>query len=66
MQFGEGLTTIAGSWIGGGANQAAMKEIFQASDDDFFSDDYSRRNCWKYLDGLSSDSVRRKVSIKLT
>ena len=27
-----GLTTIAGSWIGGGANQAAMKEIFQASD----------------------------------
>ena len=30
-----GLTTIAGSWIGGGANQAAMKEIFQASDDIF-------------------------------
>jgi len=30
-----GLTTIAGSWIGGGANQAAMKEIFQASDDVF-------------------------------
>ncbi len=27
-----GLTTIAGSWIGGGANQAAMKEIFQPSD----------------------------------
>ncbi|MBT1065335.1 DUF819 family protein [Bowmanella sp. Y26] len=24
-----GLTTIAGSWIGGGANQAAMKEIFE-------------------------------------
>ena len=24
-----GLTTIAGSWIGGGANQAAMLEIFQ-------------------------------------
>ncbi len=23
-----GLTTVAGSWIGGGANQAAMKEIF--------------------------------------
>lgn len=23
-----GMTTIAGSWIGGGANQAAMKEIF--------------------------------------
>lgn len=27
-----GLATIAGSWIGGGANQAAMKEIFGASD----------------------------------
>ena len=27
-----GMTTIAGSWIGGGANQTAMKEIFQASD----------------------------------
>ncbi|HLV53289.1 MAG TPA: DUF819 family protein [Cryomorphaceae bacterium] len=27
-----GLTTIAGSWIGGGANQTAMKEIYGASD----------------------------------
>lgn len=27
-----GLTTIAGSWIGGGANQAAMYEIFEPSD----------------------------------
>ncbi len=27
-----GLTTIAGSWIGGGANQTALKEIFQPSD----------------------------------
>lgn len=26
-----GLTTIAGSWIGGGANQAAMFEVFEAS-----------------------------------
>ncbi len=24
-----GMTTLAGSWIGGGANQAAMKEVFQ-------------------------------------
>lgn len=31
-----GLTTIAGSWIGGGANQAAMKEVFQV-DDEIFS-----------------------------
>jgi uncharacterized membrane protein len=27
-----GLTTVAGSWIGGGANQAAMKEVFQPTD----------------------------------
>lgn len=27
-----GMATIAGSWIGGGANQTAMKEIFQVSD----------------------------------
>ncbi|MDQ3269918.1 MAG: DUF819 family protein [Pseudomonadota bacterium] len=24
-----GMTTLAGSWIGGGANQAAMKEVFE-------------------------------------
>ena len=27
-----GLSTIAGSWIGGGGNQAAMKEIFNVND----------------------------------
>ena len=31
-----GLSTVAGSWIGGGANQAAMKEVFQV-DDKIFS-----------------------------
>lgn len=30
-----GLTTIAGSWIGGGANQAAMKEVFEVNDNLF-------------------------------
>jgi uncharacterized membrane protein len=30
-----GLSTVAGSWIGGGANQAAMKEVFQPSDELF-------------------------------
>ncbi len=30
-----GLATIAGSWIGGGANQAAMKEVFEVGDDVF-------------------------------
>ena len=28
-----GFSTVAGSWIGGGANQAAMKEIFKPSDE---------------------------------
>lgn len=27
-----GLSTVAGSWIGGGANQTAMYEVFQPSD----------------------------------
>ncbi len=32
-----GLATVAGSWIGGGANQAAMKEIFNVGDSIFSS-----------------------------
>ena len=27
-----GMTTVAGSWIGGGANQTAMKEVFEVDD----------------------------------
>lgn len=30
-----GMTTVAGSWIGGGANQAAMFEVFKPSDNLF-------------------------------
>jgi uncharacterized membrane protein len=30
-----GLTTVAGSWIGGGANQTAMKEVFEVGDQIF-------------------------------
>ncbi|MTI86411.1 MAG: DUF819 family protein [Balneolaceae bacterium] len=30
-----GLSTVAGSWIGGGANQAAMLEVYKPSDDLF-------------------------------
>ena len=30
-----GLTTVAGSWIGGGANQTAMKEMFNVDKDTF-------------------------------
>ena len=32
-----GLSTVAGSWIGGGANQTAMKEIYEVSDGLFAS-----------------------------
>ncbi len=30
-----GMTTVAGSWIGGGANQAAMKEVYEVGDNIF-------------------------------
>ena len=30
-----GMTTVAGSWIGGGANQASMKEIFEVPNNVF-------------------------------
>lgn len=33
----KGLATVAGSWIGGSANQTAMKEVFQVSDKLFSS-----------------------------
>ena len=33
----KGLSTVAGSWIGGGANQAAMKEVFNVGDKIFSS-----------------------------
>ncbi|GJM34243.1 MAG: membrane protein [Saprospiraceae bacterium] len=36
-QLWRGLSTIAGSWIGGGANQTAMKEIFEVGDNLFAS-----------------------------
>lgn len=31
-QVWRGMTTVAGSWIGGSANQAAMKEVFEVGD----------------------------------
>lgn len=34
-QLWRGMTTVAGSWIGGGANQASMKEVFNVSDSAF-------------------------------
>ena len=37
VELANGLSTIAGSWIGGGANQTAMKEIFEVKDKIFAS-----------------------------
>ncbi|MEO1449852.1 MAG: DUF819 family protein, partial [Bacteroidota bacterium] len=37
LELANGLSTVAGSWIGGGANQAAMKEIYEVGDDVFAS-----------------------------
>lgn len=34
-QIWRGMATVAGSWIGGGANQTAMKEVFKVEDNVF-------------------------------
>ena len=36
-----GLSTVAGSWIGGGANQTSMREIYMSPETDKLSDMYS-------------------------
>jgi uncharacterized membrane protein len=44
-----GMTTVAGSWIGGGANQAAMKEVFNVDDNlfgQFIAVDVIVANIW--------------------
>jgi uncharacterized membrane protein len=59
----KGLSTIAGSWIGGGANQTAMLEVFGASKS-MFADDCCRCTSCQFMDGvLLYDS---KNQIKLT
>ncbi len=37
QELWRGLSTVAGSWIGGGANQTAMKEVFEVGDNLFGS-----------------------------
>lgn len=37
QELWKGLSTVAGSWIGGGANQTAMKEVFEVGDNLFGS-----------------------------
>tara|TARA_B100001250_G_C19762860_1_gene773326 strand:- start:71 stop:1315 length:1245 start_codon:yes stop_codon:yes gene_type:complete len=62
-----GLTTVAGSWIGGGANQAAMKEIFNVSDTLFSSMiavDVIVANIWMaFL--LYGAGINERIDIKL-
>ena len=46
-----GLSTLAGSWIGGGANQAAMLEIYGLQSKIIRPDGFRGYCCGKYLDG---------------
>jgi uncharacterized membrane protein len=63
----KGMATLAGSWIGGGANQAAMKEVF-AVDDNLFgmmvAVDIIVANLWMafllYLAGRADDLDARR------
>ena len=57
-----GMATLAGSWIGGGANQAAMKEVFNVDDNLFgmmVAVDIIVANLWMvfllYLAGRSAE-----------
>ena len=61
------FSTIAGSWIGGGANQAAMKEVFQVDNNIFGSMvavDVICANIWMafllYLAGRSEELDKRR------
>ncbi len=62
-----GLSTIAGSWIGGGANQTAMKEIFEVNDNLFATMiivDVVVANIWMgFL--LYGASISDKLDLKL-
>jgi uncharacterized membrane protein len=57
-----GMTTTAGSWIGGGANQAAMKEVYGVGADvfgKFVADDVICGNIWMaFLLFLAGRSAR--------
>jgi len=75
-----GMTTVAGSWIGGGANQAAMKEIYEVSGGIFSSMiavDVIMANIWmavllymaarsKELDAKSGADTSAIEDLKLT
>jgi len=75
-----GMTTVAGSWIGGGANQAAMKEVYEVSGGLFSSMiavDVIVANVWmavllymaaksKHIDGRSGADTRAIEDLKQT
>ncbi len=62
-----GLTTVAGSWIGGGANQVAMKEVFGVGDEIFsalIAVDVIVANMWMAVllyAAAHSDSIDRRT-----
>lgn len=62
-----GMSTVAGSWIGGGANQTAMKEIFEVGDNLFATMiivDVIVANIWMgFL--LYGANISDKVDLKL-
>ena len=66
-QLARGLSTIAGSWIGGGANQTAMKEIYEVQDNLFgtmITVDVIVANIWMgFL--LYGANITKKLDTKL-
>lgn len=66
-QVWRGLATVAGSWIGGGANQTAMKEIFEVRDNLFATMivvDVTVANIWMgFL--LYGASISDKLDLRL-
>lgn len=57
-----GLSTIGGSWIGGGANQAALKEVFKADEASFsmaVTIDVLISNLWMALLLVGAGHARR-------
>lgn len=62
-----GMTTVAGSWIGGGANQAAMKEVYEVGGEIFsamVTVDIIVANIWMavllYMAGVSKQIDERR------
>ena len=57
-----GMTTVAGSWIGGGANQAAMKEVFERQRQPVLADGRGGRPRRQRLDGGPAVSCRPRAA----